>query len=83
MAHISIEYKDSGLNSKRLILESIIDIVEGTDGRGIVEISPEMHLEDVLGYMQDLTYKVDAEIMESRSLKDNSVKQYISAFIKE
>lgn len=83
MKSVTIKYSDSGLNSNRLILNAIVDIVESNDPGGIVEISPENHLDDILNLIQSgLTYKVDAEIMEVYySYKNHKTRNWIQAFI--
>lgn len=82
MKSVTIKYSDSGLNSNRLILNAIVDIVESSEPGGIVEISPENHFEDILKLMQSgLTYKVDAEIMEVYSYKNHKTRNWIQAFI--
>ncbi len=82
MKTISIKYSNSGLNSPRLILNAVIDIMEGNDPSGIVEVSPENRLEDIQNMLETrLTYKVNAGIMTSRNIKTGKTVEYLQAFI--
>lgn len=84
MKHITIKYgsPELGLNSRRLILNAVIDIMEGDEDRGIVEISPENHLEDIETAMKEgLVYNVDSDIIVNTNLRTNKTTSYIHAFI--
>lgn len=82
MKNISIVHRESGLNSTRLILNAVIDIMESNEPSGIVYVSPEVNMEDVLSLMQDsLAYEVDGEVMMTSSLTAGGAKTFIQAFI--
>lgn len=80
MKSISISYSESGLNSNRLILDAVVNILDSADESGIVEISPENHLEDIQQLLEK-HFRTNAGIMTSKNLRTGKTSHYLQAFV--